>query len=102
MFVHWLGESSRLRSVTLSLLGYALAGIAVGGLTLLLFPSHFIDDPDLRRLNVLLTPLIIGTLMAAYGRFRARRDRTVAGLEKFAYAFAFALAIAIVRYQFAG
>lgn len=101
MFVHWLGESSRLRSVTLSVLGYAVAGLAVGGLTLLPFPAHFIDDPDLRLGNVLLTPLAIGTLMAAYGRFRARRNRTVAGLEKFAHAFAFAFAIAVIRYQFA-
>lgn len=47
------------------------------------------------------TLLAIVVLMTLYGRFRARRDRIVAGLEKFVYAFAFALAVAAVRYRFA-
>ena len=83
-------------------LGYLLLGAALGGLSLLVFQDSFIDDYNLKLLNLIVTPVILGITMSLVGRFREKRDKDVIRLEKFAYGFLFALGLAVVRFIGAG
>jgi hypothetical protein len=63
----------RRRNPVLSTLGSVLWGLIAGGLSLLIMPTAFIENPSLRLLNLLLTPVAVGAMMALLGRLRARR-----------------------------
>ncbi len=85
----------------LAALGYALFGVVVGGLSLLVAPSHFVSSGPLRWINLVVTPLAAGGLMVLMGAWRSRRGDPVLRIDKFVYGFLFALAMAAVRFQFA-
>jgi hypothetical protein len=95
--VHVLTEERRVRNVVLAVLAYVAAGIAVGYLSLLVFPVHFIRREDLRLVNVVVTPFAVATFMTWVGHSRARHDKRVVRLEQFGYAYAFALSVALMR-----
>ena len=76
---------------------YAALGALTGLLSLWMFPHMLIDTPWVRVLNLVLTPLLAGALMAALGAWRRRRQDPVIRLDKFAYGFLFALAMAGTR-----
>jgi hypothetical protein len=82
-------------------IGYLLFGAAVGGLSLLAFPQHFVHNPVLRVVNTFATPLCAGAVMAALGHWRQRQGQVTSRLDRFAYGFLFALGLAVVRYFFA-
>ena len=84
-----------------AVVGYQLYGAALGGLSLWLAPHHLVPDPQLRLLNLLVTPLVAGAAMAALGAWRVRRGQAHSRLESFTYGSCFALAMALVRWQFA-
>lgn len=96
--VHLLPTERRTWNAILAFIGYAAAGVAIGYLTVLVFPVHFISDPLIRWINLALTPIAIGALMSWVGRVRRNRDQRVVGLERFVYAYVFALAIALTRF----
>lgn len=100
--IHAVAEERRIRNVALAFLGYAAAGVCVGFATVYFFPSHFIDRPDLRTVNLAVTPVAIAAAMAWYGAVRRKREKDVVGFEKFIFAYVFALAVAAVRYVAAG
>jgi len=83
----------------LAAVGYALFGFILGGLSLLVFPDNFVPPPW-RVANLIVTPLILGGLMAVVGAWRARRGETLWRIDKFAYGFLFAFSIALVRFGF--
>ncbi len=84
----------------LAAFGYALLGAMVGGLSLLVFPSHFVPPPW-RMLNLLATPVAVGGVMALLGAWRSRRGDSVLRIDRFAYGYLFALSVALVRFWFA-
>jgi hypothetical protein len=86
----------------LAAMGYLCFGVAAGGLSLLLVPSHLVTTKALRILNVIITPLAVGALMAAIGVWRTRRGQQLFRIDRFAYGYLFAVALALVRYRFAG
>jgi hypothetical protein len=61
-------------------------------------PTAFIENPSLRLLNLLLTPVAGGAMMALLGRLRARKGAPLIQLDHFGYAFTFAFAMALVRF----
>jgi hypothetical protein len=85
----------------LAALGYTLFGAMAGGLTLLVFPAHLTPEGALRFTNLVVTPIAVGLLMAAFGAWRSRRGETVLRIDRFSYGYLFALAFALVRFQFA-
>ena len=85
----------------LAALAYAALGAIVGGLSLLVFPSHFVPAAW-RIANLVVTPLAAGGAMAIVGAWRARRGEALWRIDKFAYGFLFAFTLALVRYVFAG
>ena len=80
--------------------GYLLFGAIVGGLSLLLFPNHFVIATSLRVANLVVTPIAVGLLMAGVGALRARRGQSLLRIDRFAYGYLFALALAAVRFLF--
>ena len=81
-------------------IGYALLGGIAGGLSLWWFPQLFIGSHAGRIANVVVTPLLAGSAMAALGAWRRRRNERTVLLDRFAYAFIFAMAMALVRLRF--
>ena len=81
--------------------GYAILGTLFGALSLLLVFHHLTPEGPLRLLNLVLTPLAVGGLMAAMGAWRARRGEPLLRIHRFGYGFLFALCFALVRHAFA-
>jgi hypothetical protein len=78
-------------------LGYLIYGAIAGGFSLLL-PKMFTAPWWLRLLNVIITPVACGFIMAKVGRIRERRGDRPMRIDTFMYGYLFALAMAIVRY----
>ena len=85
----------------LSTIGYLLWGAIAGGISLLILPNSFIDDPNLRLSNLILAPLAIGGIMVLIGRIRAKKGQDLVKLDRFGYAFCFAFAMSLVRFFWA-
>lgn len=101
VLVHLFAAKATERPVAWAFIGYAILGVFAGFATLLFFPEHFIHDAQLRIVNVLVTPVLIGLFMAWIGRVRAKRDQAVVRFERFTFAYVFALAMAAVRWIWA-
>lgn len=82
-------------------LGYALLGAVVGGISLLLVPNAFLQSRSLRIVNLIVTPIVSGAAMVLIGRLRARRGQPVPSIDRFAYGLTFAFAMAAVRFAWA-
>lgn len=85
----------------LAALGYLLFGAVLGGLSVWIFPNHFIASNGLRIANVVLVPIVAGLCMAAIGAWRARRGQAVLRIDQFSYGYLFALAFGLMRFWFA-
>lgn len=79
-----------------------IAGAALGALSVVAYPTHFIEQPVLRIANLVATPLAVATCMTSLGVFFRRRGKVVSSLEHFVPAYAFALPLAAVRFFAAG
>lgn len=77
--------------------GYALVGAIAGVFSLLVFPDPLIDDPRLRTVNLLVSPVFAGLAMTALGAWRRRRGDDLLRIDHFAYGFVLALAMGLVR-----
>ena len=80
---------------------YIALGALMGGLSLLFFPSPFIQSQVGRVANLLFTPLAAGAVMAAIGAWRLRRGKDTIRLDRFAYGYLFALAMGLIRFVYA-
>lgn len=89
---------SKRRNPVFSTVGSFLWGSLAGGISLLIIPAAFIDSNNLRLLNLFLTPIAVGVIMALLGRVRARKGAPLVQLDHFGYAFTFAFAMALVRF----
>ena len=85
----------------LAVLGYALLGGILGGISLLFVGHHFIASDSLRLVNLLLSPVTAGLLMVTFGEWRTRRGESLFSIDKFLCGYIFALSLALVRYKFA-
>ncbi len=94
------GQSAR-RHPFLSFVANVVLGLIVGGLSLLIFPHHFVQAAWARVALLVIIPLLAGWMMSAYGQWRAGHGRERASLERFGSGFAFALAMGLVRFCWA-
>ncbi len=85
----------------LAAIGYAIFGAAFGGFSLFFVPSYFINDPNLRILNLIVTPLLAGALMAIPGLLRAQSFGVSPRIDRFVNGYLFALAFGLMRYLLA-
>ena len=81
--------------------GYTLFGITLGFISLLAFPEYLVHSGGLRIANLIITPIAVGTCMAALGAWRIRRGDNALRIDKFAYGYLFALSIAVIRFWWA-
>jgi hypothetical protein len=86
------------RSAILAGVGYALLGLIAGGLSLLIFPNHFVSIERLHGISLLVSPVLAGLGMAGFGWLLKRTGKRRLRLDSFVYGFIFAFPMAIVRY----
>ena len=73
-------------------------GALMGAGSLIFFPHSFIHSESLRIANLIVTPLVLGALMALLGRNRLANGEEIVPLDKFSNAALFALGMAGVRF----
>ena len=93
-------EPKPMNPVVAACLWFAL-GAVMGGGSLIFFPHSFIHSEGLRIANLILTPLMLGAIMALIGRKRLANGEETVPLDKFSNAALFALGMAGVRFFFA-
>ena len=81
----------------LAAVGYVLLGVAVGWVSVLVFPTLFLQSPAARWANLLLAPIAAGAVMALLGSWRRRKGQRLVRLDTFAYGYLFAVAMAVTR-----
>lgn len=86
------------RDPILSTIGFILCGAIAGGISLLILPASPIRNPDLRMINLIVTPVIASAVMMLIGRLRDRKGQDLVRLDRFGYAFVFAFSMALVRF----
>jgi hypothetical protein len=93
-------EDSKPQNPALAYLGYWLFGVILGGISLALFPRPLVHPSNVHGISLLVSPVLVGLLMAATGAILRRRQKTVTQLESFKYGFSFAFGLALVRFLF--
>jgi len=95
-FYQWLGYE-----VT-TVLGNITVGAIVGGVSLLIIPQYIIPSFQIRFINLIVTPVVIGALINLSSNIKFHRKLLTFDLINFVSGYTFALALAGVRYFFAG
>ena len=80
---------------------FALAGCAIGVVSMQLFPASFARTLDTRIAVLIGVPLACGLMMAAVGAWRQKRGRPSGSLESFSHGRAFALPTTLIRFIWA-
>lgn len=89
------------RHPVLSTIGFFLWGAIAGGVSLWIAPASFIINLNLKQLNLIVTPVIIGGAMMFVGKLREKKGQQPVQLDHFGYAFVFAFGMALVRFIWA-
>lgn len=82
----------------LAVAGYAVLGALCGMVSLWALPALILRPGEWRWVNLVVTPVAVGFVMAAVGRWRQDRAQRTIRLDRFACGYVFALAMAIVRF----
>lgn len=106
--LHSIGQvfrSRRDRNPAFAFTGYALLGVIVGFISLLIFPRQLIRSASLHGINLhgiglLISPLLAGLVMSAIGSVRRSRGMPVIRLDSFSYGFIFAFGMSSIRFLF--
>jgi len=83
---------------------YALLGASAGALSVLVVPHpllHLKHPSRFHGISVLISPIVAGLVLSAFGRAQRRLGKKITPIETFNYGFAFALGMAVVRLFFA-
>lgn len=89
------------RSAPIAAVAYVAFGCMLGGLSLLIAPHSLIPKAEFRMLNLIVTPILVGLVMAGLGAVRRKKGEDVLRLDTFAYAYLFALGMTLVRWYWA-
>lgn len=85
----------------LAAIGYAVFGATAGGISLYVLPAVLVHGDTWRLVNLAVTPILAGLVMAALGAWRSRRGQQTMRIDRFSYGYLFALSMALVRWHFA-
>jgi hypothetical protein len=94
-------SDQRIKNPIFLSVGFFAWGLFAGVISLWPFPNAFIVSPELRLLNLFITPLAVSGIMLCIGTAKEKRGYDRVSLERFGYALAFAFAMALVRFIFA-
>ncbi len=81
--------------------GYGIVGLMLGGLSLLVFPNSFIENPQFAIVNLIISPIAAGGMMVAMGAFRVKRGQNPIRFDSFLNGVAFGLGLTVLRFFFA-
>jgi hypothetical protein len=95
---HLFGWRGKRRSVWWVATYYIILGGALGGFSVVCFPTLFVSTSSAALLNLAVTPVLVGIAMAGVGALRKRRGRKLVPLDHFSYGYVFALAFAGIRF----
>ena len=73
-------------------------GILFGIVSVAFWPNHFIADPVLRTVNLVVTPVVIALFFSQFSRLEEKIGKDFIILDKAVYAYFFALSMALVRF----
>jgi hypothetical protein len=73
------------RNPALAFAGYALWGAIIGGASLFIFPDSFIRIKSYKVLNLIVTPVLAGMVMASIGKWRLKKGQRVMRIDRFGY-----------------
>jgi len=93
-------ETSRITNPVLASIGYTLLGALAGGLSLFIFPHPLVHPSRLHGINLLVSPIVTGSVMSLIGSILSRQGKKVVQIESSGYGFAFAFGMALIRYFF--
>ena len=82
------------------LVGYFIIGCAVGWLSLHLFPHVWLSHPSLRIANLIVSPMVAGSVGVFSARQFYRVCPDVEPRDHFLPGFLFALAVAAIRFAY--
>lgn len=102
---HSVGEilvEKKDRNPYIAFIGYIVLGVIIGGISLGLYPELLIDSPKLALANLILTPILLGLLMAIIGFVLNKKGKRRLRLESFSYGYVFAFSIGLIRYVVLG
>jgi hypothetical protein len=85
----------------LTICGYLLMGVISGAISVWISPMHLLKSPAMQILNLVITPITLGAIFEAMGRWRHNHDKTRYKVDRFLYGFTFALTMGLIRYVFA-
>ncbi|WP_145176876.1 hypothetical protein [Rubripirellula lacrimiformis] len=88
-------------NVWLAIGGYLLMGAISGAITVWAFPMHLLASPRMQLLNLAITPILLGFIFEAMGRWRSNHDKPRYSVDRFSYGFTFALTMGLIRFFFA-
>ena len=80
--------------------GYTMFGAILGGISLFAFPANLVP-PSWRVMNLVITPVAVGVIVALLGKRRVKRGQSLLRIDRFSYGYLFALSLGLVRFQFA-
>jgi hypothetical protein len=86
------------RHIVVAALGYFVAGVAVGGVSLWVWPDRFFPPGPIPGLSLILSPLAAGATMHGWGKLRRNSGHVTTNLATFAGGAAFAFGTALVRF----
>jgi glycerol uptake facilitator-like aquaporin len=84
----------------LAAIGYAMIGATIGGLSLFFLPNQLMK-PMWRNINLLLTPIITGVVLAFWQSPKTLPKTVIYQNPNFYYGFIFALSWLLIRFIFA-
>lgn len=96
---HIFGRNAKRRpNPVLAGIGSLLLGLLFGVLSLWLMPEAMLKDPFLRLANLIGAPLLVGTVMVIFGRWRTIKGKRELTMSRFANAYLLAFGIAVIRF----
>ena len=78
--------------------GYLVMGAIAGFLSIWLIPMHLLNSSVLQIVNLAITPIALGFIFEALGRWKTNHDKPRYAVDRFSYGFTFALTMGLIRY----
>jgi len=100
-FLRKFFEPPETQNSLLATTSYAVFGVALGGLSLVVFPHRLAHPSRIHGASLIISPVITGALLSWTGALLRKRNKKAMQIESFGYGFVFAVGIALVRFFFA-
>ena len=88
------------RNPYMAFIGYALWGLIIGGISIWILPKHIVKPSKYYGINLILTPIVAGFIMATYGNYKSRLGKIVFKIDSFCYGWVFAFGMSIIRFKY--